>query len=128
MANDCLQRAFQAGLFFCGIKDEVPDISWSNELHELAAKYNLKCSCETDYNKWNNDPVLVFYEDEFTKYDDLCHAVFCSDIQPFLDKNVLHVVYGWNDLRSKAQNKFLQKIRNILYAVRYSTKTWKNLR
>lgn len=106
--GNCLKRSFELGFAYAGIKEKVPNISWDSEMHELAEKYNLKCSCTAKQYSANNDPVLVMYEDSLTHTDSIHHAVFCSDVAPCLDKHIKHIVYGWRELKEsrKLINKF----------------------
>lgn len=108
----CMQRAFELGFAYCEIKDKVPDISWTAELHEFASKYDLKCADEDSAEyELNDDPVLVVYEDTETPNDGIYHCVFASDIQPFLVWNIKHIVHGWKEL--KESRKLHNRLRKL---------------
>lgn len=97
--GDCLKRSFEAGLRWCGINDEVPNISMSHEAQELSSKYGLFYIDNGNPNT-KNEPVLVIYKDDNTVTDSVYHSVFASDIAPFAKWEIFAVITGWRELRS----------------------------
>ena len=96
--GDCGKRAFEAGLRWCGIFDEVPSLETSDKLKEHAERYGLIVITSGTLSKIGNAPVLVVYEDGREATDDQYHAVFCSDAAPFSRwKNYMFIV-GWEKI------------------------------
>lgn len=113
-AGTCAKRSLDIGLAYVGIRKHVPYITRVDEILEFTEKLGLKCHIpELDYGEYeaDNDPVMVIYADEQTPFDSIHHAVFCSDIQPFLDKEIKLIVYGWKELKEKS---WLRKVISII--------------
>ena len=97
--GDCLKRSFEAGLRWCDINDEVPNIGMSHEAREFADKYNLSY-IDNGQPESGNEPVLVIYKDDNTATDATYHAVFVSDFAPLVKWEIFAIITGWSKLRT----------------------------
>lgn len=107
---DCFKRAFTAGLKYRGVKKR--DIRKIGKIHmptdidtvkELCERFDLELIYNGKYSSSQSEPVVVGYSlvDNVSlvnfagEGESVGHAVFCSDIQPFLNFNVFFVIRGW---------------------------------
>ncbi len=97
---NCGQRAFRAGLRWCGIEDEVPSLPQTGDSIKLADKYKALVAWWPGLGSFEGDykPVLVTYAN-----GEVNHCVFSSDILPLRDKNIHLIITGWEELRKQQQ-------------------------
>ena len=80
MANDCLRRAFEAGLRWCNVQNNVPQMTCENEAKNFANQFGLSfTSLDRETYRLSNDPIILIYRDNYEATDSEYHAVFLSD-------------------------------------------------
>lgn len=103
---DCLNRAFAAGLRYCGLPtDDLPVLRESDDLMAIAETYGLSFLWKGAVLQEGNHPVLVAYLDDSDATSGEYHAVFASDQAPFARWNVHCAVVGWDDLAVRSNER-----------------------
>jgi hypothetical protein len=111
--KDCLRRAFSVGLAYAGRHEDVswiPDGCSSEMLPEICERLGLVLIMLDGRYTFHMEPVLVGYdmedgvvtnEDEPGFGQNICHAVFASDILPFIRWKIKFAVLGWNRINKE---------------------------
>lgn len=101
---DCGNRAFKAGLRYCGLPGaDVPELKETDDIKAFAERYGLRFVWKGEPLREGNNPVLVVYLDKGEGTDGEYHAVFASDQAPFVRWNVHSAIVGWEELRQRVE-------------------------
>jgi hypothetical protein len=106
--GNCVERAFNTGLRAQGIKtfQPFPKPCLTDIVIEVSKYWGLKVLGANgpgtmELTQLGNAQVLVVYKGTNPYIGGDYHAVFASDIAPFLGKTISQVVYGWEGLLTK---------------------------
>jgi hypothetical protein len=100
--GNCMEQAFNVGLRSRGIAtfQFFPKPSYPEDVKKVSKHWGLKI-LEGDVAYFQNEQVLVIYKPLHPIVGAENHAVFASDIEPFLGRDVDMVIYGWEDILTK---------------------------
>jgi hypothetical protein len=115
--GNCGKRAFEAGLRWAGILADVGNPTNTDHLTALANKYGLHYITFEDLPQpFGNRPALVIYQANYEGVDSENHAVFASDLGPFVRWPIHSVVIGWENLRPRPPfyRRILNKVDSLL--------------
>lgn len=130
---ECSKKAFEDGLRWCGISDEVSLAIYDSEMMALTRQYELEFLSGEDvklpFSLDGDDPILLCYTNPriqgigVTHNKRVCHAVFLPDPSVLHDMNyerISCVVRGWYSLKRKHQKRHfvIDKIIRILRIIK----------
>lgn len=96
--GNCLRRAFTVGLAYMGRNEDaqwIPDKASMTDVRRAAERYGLTLIEGAGELHLDNPeaPVLIVY---VTESEEIQHAVFASDSNPFRRWHVTATVIGWD--------------------------------